>query len=70
MNNTLPLIPHPTIDTNQAAEAIRRCLKTSSEPAELLADPIWDWIENEWRALVAIRPWGPLVIMGFRLVSK
>ena len=70
MNNTLPLIPHPTIDTNQSAEAIRRCLKTSSESAELLADPIWDWIENEWRALVAIRPWGPLVIMGFRLVSK
>lgn len=34
---------------------------------ELCGLPTWDWVHNEWRAVVKVTPWGPLVVAGFKL---
>ena len=59
----LPLTKHPTITLEQAAQAIRTHIKES----EILGDPVWDWNTDEWLAIVAVTPYGPLVRAAFRL---
>lgn len=59
----LPLVPHPTMSLEKAAAIIREYLE---EPAKLLELPLWDWRKDEWRGLVSVTPWGPLVIATFR----
>lgn len=69
----LPHVPHPAFTSSNAIAAIRdeikRHLLKDSGSVEVLGDPIWDWIEGEWRAAVAVRPWGPLLVMGFKVTS-
>lgn len=56
----------PLVTPGLAKEAIQKHL---GPLAELKSDPVWDATDDEWRAMVAITPWGPLVIMGFRLAE-
>lgn len=60
---SFPLIPHPFISIEMAKQAIEIDLK---EYSEIKGEPVWDWIEDEWRALIAITPSGPLLLMGFK----
>ena len=47
--------------------AAAACIKAHIAPAEMLDEPKYDETSDEWIALVAMSPWGPLVTMAFKL---
>ena len=62
---TLPRPEAPQEATQAAAKAIQQHLEPKG--CELKGDPSFDWLTNEWIALVAVTPWGPLVKVAFGL---
>ena len=60
-----PVVPEVQPAPSQVEEAIRSHL--SEKDMELKGECSWHSDTKEWRALVAVTPWGPLVVMGFRL---
>lgn len=66
----LPPAKHPHLSAEDAAKLIREHLTEASklmDRSELCGLPTWDWVENEWRAVVKVTPWGPLVVAGFKM---
>lgn len=48
-------------------QSVRKAIADNVFPGELKSEPVLDTETNEWSALVALAPSGPLVRMSFRL---
>jgi hypothetical protein len=55
----------PIATVEQATEVIRARVEACG--GEVWGTPTRNDDDGEWHAVIALRPWGPLVVMGFRL---